>query len=201
MAGLIQRFGFVHQNSGMNYLLHLSAVGLSACSLAAASISFGNAAQAQAITFRCYDRASGALVAVSAIDLTTPQVSCTSSTEPESSSAPDPGEAPAPGNAAVPGSSANDPLAARRSINLARDTAIRLNGGLSVYRPASCMFAGATGNPCLSRENDDFVFNIPGGPPGWEQSGDAPSIQTILKIAADGRSVLNELYNGPPQTN
>ncbi|TCD58356.1 hypothetical protein CWE16_00720 [Synechococcus sp. BS55D] len=152
-------------------------------------MSCGNAAQAQAITFRCYDRASGALVAVSAIDLSSSQVSCT------------PGEAPAPGNASVPDSSPNDPLAARRSINLARDTAIRLNGGLSAYRPASCMFAGAAGNPCLSRENGDFIFNIPGGPPGWEQSGDAPSIQTILKIAADGRSVLNELYNGPPQTN
>jgi hypothetical protein len=63
------------------------------------------------------------------------------------------------------------------------------------------MFAGAAGNPCLSRENGDFLFNIPGGPPGWEQIGEAPSIQTILKIAADGRSVLNELYNGPPQTN
>jgi hypothetical protein len=185
----------------MNHLLHLSAVGLSAFSLAAASISCGNAAQAQAITFRCYDRASGALVAVSAIDLSSSQVSCMPAAESEGLPNPDPGEAPAAGNASVPESSPNDPLAARRSINLARDTAIRLNGGLSVYRPASCMFAGAAGNPCLSRENDDFVFNIPGGPPGWEQSGEAPSIQTILKIAADGRSVLNELYNGPPQTN
>ncbi|EAQ70470.1 hypothetical protein SynRS9909_02689 [Synechococcus sp. RS9909] len=171
----------------MNHLLHLSAVGLSAFSLAAASISFGNAAQAQAITFRCYDRASGALVAVSAIDLSSSQVSCT------------PGEAPAPGNASVPDSSPNDPLAARRSINLARGTAVKLNGGLNAYRPASCMFAGATDNPCLTIEDGAFLFNIPGGPPGWEQTGDPPSVQTILKIAADGRSVLDEVYNGPPR--
>ena len=201
MAGLIQRFGFVHQNSGMNYLLHLSALGLSACSLAAASISFGNAAQAQAITFRCYDRASGALVGVSAIDLTTPQVSCMPAAESEGLPNPDPGEAPAPGYASVPDSSPNDPLAARRSINLARGTAVKLNGGLSAYRPASCMFAGATDNPCLTIEDGAFLFNIPGGPPGWEQTGDPPSVQTILKIAADGRSVLDEVYNGPPQTN
>ena len=95
----------------------------------------------------------------------------------------------------------SDPLAARRSINLARGTAVKLNGGLSAYRPASCMFAGATDNPCLTIEDGAFLFNIPGGPPGWEQTGDPPSVQTILKIAADGRSVLDEVYNGPPQNN
>ena len=42
-----------------------------------------------------------------------------------------------------------DQMASRRAINMARDTAIRLNGGLSMYRPGSCMFKTAKNNPCL----------------------------------------------------
>jgi hypothetical protein len=166
----------------MNHLLLITAAGLSGFSLTTVSISFANAAAEQAMAFRCYDRATGTLVAESAADITTTQVSCRPIAANDSDREP-------------------QGLAARRSINLARGTAVKLNGGLSAYRPASCMFAGATDNPCLTIEDGAFLFNIPGGPPGWEQTGDPPSVQTILKIAADGRSVLDEVYNGPPQNN
>ncbi len=39
-------------------------------------------------------------------------------------------------------------------MNLARNTAITLNGGLSVYVPAACMFSsGGSGGSCLVENN------------------------------------------------
>lgn len=86
----------------------------------------------------------------------------------------------------------------QRAINVARETATRLNGGLSVYRPASCMFAGINNNPCLiSRGDDGFVFRFTGGVPGWEQDRLPATVETELKISRDGRSLVAVIYNGP----
>jgi hypothetical protein len=85
----------------------------------------------------------------------------------------------------------------QRAINLARTTATQLNGGLSLYRPASCMFAGISNNPCLiSREGGSFVFRFSGGAPGWEQLKLAPVLETEIRISGDGRSVIQIIYNG-----
>lgn len=88
----------------------------------------------------------------------------------------------------------------QRGINLARETATRLNGGLGLYRPASCMYAGISNNPCiLSRESSGFVFRFLGGAPGWEQFQLPATVESEIRISADGRSVETVLYNGSPR--
>lgn len=88
-----------------------------------------------------------------------------------------------------------------RALNLARNTAVLSNGGLTVYTPASCMFStSAASNPCLIRNDvEGFVYRFLGGPPGWEAKGLKPSTETEIKIAPDGRRVVAILYNGPPR--
>jgi hypothetical protein len=89
----------------------------------------------------------------------------------------------------------------QRAINLARTTATQLNGGLELYRPASCMYAGISNNPCLiSREGGSFVFRFTGGAPGWEQFKLAPALETEIRVSGDGRSVLQVIYNGAPRS-
>jgi hypothetical protein len=88
----------------------------------------------------------------------------------------------------------------QRGLNLARDTGIRLNGGLTVYRPASCMYAGVSDNPCLlRREERGFVFRFKGGPPGWEQLQLPATAETEILVSKDGRAVLEVIYNGVPR--
>jgi hypothetical protein len=88
----------------------------------------------------------------------------------------------------------------QRGLNLARDAAIRLNGGLTIYRPAGCMYAGISDNPCLlKREERGFVFRFQGGPPGWEQLQLPATAETEILVSRDGRAVLEVIYNGPPR--
>ncbi|MEB3275716.1 MAG: hypothetical protein VKM92_02005 [Cyanobacteriota bacterium] len=108
------------------------------------------------------------------------------------------------------------PTSAVRAINLARTTAIAQNGGLSVYRPAQCMFQTANpDNPCLisspdnngtardnrntNRDPNAYVFRFQGGSPGWQQNNQKPSLETEISISADGRRVLQVNYNGTPR--
>lgn len=88
----------------------------------------------------------------------------------------------------------------QRGINLARGTAAKLNGGLSAYRPALCMFQGASNNPCLvDRSEAGFTFRFLGGSPGWEQLQLPATVETELVISPDGRTVVQILYNGFPR--
>lgn len=90
-------------------------------------------------------------------------------------------------------------IPAVRAANMARITAERLNGGLQVYRAAACMHQQG-GGPCLLRETArGFTFLFLGGPPGWQQMGLAPTLETELLVAPDGRSVAKVIYNGPPR--
>jgi hypothetical protein len=170
--------------------------------------------KAKANPYRCFDRKTGEQVAVSDIDITTPSMSCLPNegtmTPPSKGNGSDPETVPPSAGATVgpyddeddsgfnqsPGDTTVDPLAARRAINLARGTAVSLNGGLSQYRPASCMFASALNNTCISQaDNQGIEFRIPGGPPGWEQNDEEPSVITVVIIAPDGRSVLESTNN------
>lgn len=92
-------------------------------------------------------------------------------------------------------------FSAVRALNLARNAAVQQNGGLSLYRPAQCMFQSAdAGNECLvSMDEDGFVFRFLGGIPGWEQFQMPASVETEVRISADGRTVEAVLYNGPPR--
>ena len=90
-----------------------------------------------------------------------------------------------------------DAMAPKRALNLARDAAIRMNGGLSNYRPGRCMYQGIANNPCLAqRDATGFIFHFPGGQPGWQESGTPPSQVTVLRVAPDGRSITQTIHNG-----
>jgi hypothetical protein len=87
-----------------------------------------------------------------------------------------------------------------RAANLARMRAEVINGGLSAYRAAACMFQ-RSGGPCLvSSGSEGMLFRFYGGPPGAEQLGQPPTVETEILIAPDGRSVVDVLYNGPPRS-
>ena len=169
--------------------------------------------RSEPMPYQCFDRTTRRPVAASLVDLSTAEVSCEPTTlpqpentpselgttaspeqvetEPKISSGPSPYADVTADPNAVNATVRNTPLAARRSINLARGAATRMNGGLRVYRPGICMYASASNNPCLIHAGPaGFEFNIPGGSPGWEEAGDAPSVMTRVLIAADGRSVL-----------
>ena len=89
--------------------------------------------------------------------------------------------------------------ARQRAINLARNTVVRLNGGLTRYMPAACMFSsGGSGGSCLvSSTNQGFLFRFNGGAPGWQQLGKPPTISSEILISPDGRTVTQLIHNGP----
>jgi len=89
----------------------------------------------------------------------------------------------------------------QRAINLARNTAVQLNGGLGLYQPGLCMVEARRAKECvISRGPAGLVFRFPGGTPGWVAEQRPASFETELSIAADGRSVLKVIYNGAPRT-
>ena len=87
-----------------------------------------------------------------------------------------------------------------RAVNLARDTAVKLNGGLTLYRPAKCMFdTSLGGGNCLIRRDDQgFRVRFLGGAPGWQQLGLPATWDTEILVSADGRQVVQVVFNQPP---
>ncbi|QNI59755.1 putative conserved secreted protein [Synechococcus sp. BIOS-U3-1] len=102
--------------------------------------------------------------------------------------------APVTAQAAVPASQV-------RALNLARNTAVAENGGLSVYRPQPCMFqTNSGGGDCLvDNSANGYTFSFLGGSPGWPENGSDATTDTEVQIAPDGRSVLDIIYNGSPR--
>ena len=86
-----------------------------------------------------------------------------------------------------------------RAANLARMKAEELNGGLTKYFPANCMYAQGGGSCMVQSNANGYLFQFLGGPPGWEGNKQAATVQTKMLIAPDGRTVTNVLYNGVPQ--
>ena len=57
------------------------------------------------------------------------------------------------------------------------------------------MYLNPTNNPCLTKlDADGFEFRFQGGPPGWEVIGIPPTVESIVLIAPDGRSVVAESH-------
>jgi hypothetical protein len=102
---------------------------------------------------------------------------------------------------ATPGLAQTVPASQVRAINLARNTAVAENGGLTVYRPQPCMFQTCSGGgDCLvNQDANGYTFQFLGGAPGWPENGSAPTTETEIQIAPDGRSVNEVLYNGSPR--
>lgn len=88
-----------------------------------------------------------------------------------------------------------------RALNVARNWAVTANGGLSNYRPEACMFdTSHGGGDCLIEDNSQgFTFRFLGGSPGWQQEGRSPNRESEVQVSADGREVLNVIYNGAPR--
>ena len=88
----------------------------------------------------------------------------------------------------------------QRAVNVARMRAESINGGLSRYRAARCMYrTSAGGGDCLVSTDDGYTFRFDGGAPGWQEAGEPASVETELKISPDGRQVEAEIYNGSPR--
>ena len=57
------------------------------------------------------------------------------------------------------------------------------------------MYGNPTNNPCLTkRDASGFEFRFRGGPPGWEVLGLHPTVESIVLIAPNGRSVIAESH-------
>jgi hypothetical protein len=109
-------------------------------------------------------------------------------------------QALAPGSS-LPGALAQVPFNEIRALNFARNSGIKLNGGLTVYQPERCMFStSAAGNPCLIRSDaQGFTYRFLGGPPGWQVEGRPATLETELTVSPDGTSLARIVYNGPPR--
>ena len=91
------------------------------------------------------------------------------------------------------------PFSTLRAVNLARMRAESINGGLIVYRAQRCMFED-NGGPCLiSQSANGLLFRFLGGPPGWQEQNQPPTLETEILISPDGRQVLQVVYNGKPR--
>ena len=90
--------------------------------------------------------------------------------------------------------------ARQRAINLARNTIVKLNGGLTRYMPAACMFStgSGVGNCLVASTAEGFRFRFSGGAPGWQQQGQAPTLSSEVLISPDGRQVLEVVDNAAP---
>ena len=93
------------------------------------------------------------------------------------------------------------PAAQVRALNLARNTAVAENGGLSVYRPQPCMFkTSAGGGECLVQNDPSgYTFQFLGGSPGWPEDGSDATTETEIQISTNGRTVDSIIYNGSPR--
>ncbi len=195
--------------------MHQVAMKRLACSLGWTTLSVltAQAAQSDPVEYQCFERSTRRPVAASLVDLSTPEVSCEPtavktpsittaeqesgakqnqpSADPEVSTGPSPYVDITPDQESVNLFVRDNPLSARRALNLARGAATRRNGGLRVYRPGTCMYGSATNNPCLVHAGPEgFEFNIPGGATGWEQAGEPPAVTTRILVAVDGRALL-----------
>lgn len=93
----------------------------------------------------------------------------------------------------------SDPNSSQRAANLARMKAEILNGGLGVYRAAPCMHDQSGGACLVARSGEGFTFRFYGGQPGWQQEGLAPTVETEILVAPNGRTIERVIYNGPPR--
>jgi hypothetical protein len=76
-----------------------------------------------------------------------------------------------------------------RAKNLARQAAIKANGGLEKYRPDPIMYGPAVQTPYKENADGSVTFTFKGGMPGA-----TPSVETVATVRPDGLVTLD--YNG-----
>jgi hypothetical protein len=87
--------------------------------------------------------------------------------------------------------------AQQRAANLARNRAVELNGGLTKYRPAACMFVTGGGACMVRKDSKGYLFRFQGGAPGWVQLKLPATTLTEVLIDPEGRTVLGTPVNNP----
>ena len=88
----------------------------------------------------------------------------------------------------------SDPLLLGRAQNLARQAAIKANGGLSKYRPAPAAFGPAIQSPHVVNSDGSITFTIRGGAIGYK----VPTQETVVTVAPNNSVLVR--YNGPIRT-
>jgi hypothetical protein len=78
-----------------------------------------------------------------------------------------------------------------KAQNIARQTAINANGGLSQYRPENAMFGPSAKSPHTKNADGSITFTFKGGAPG----ASTPTLESVITVQSDGTSVIT--YNGP----
>jgi hypothetical protein len=78
-----------------------------------------------------------------------------------------------------------------RAQNLARQAAIKANGGLAVYRPAPSMFGPSAKAPYVRNADGSLTFSFDGGAPGA-----GATLISVIVVNPDGTVKIQ--YNGPP---
>lgn len=78
-----------------------------------------------------------------------------------------------------------------KARNLARQAAIKANGGLSRYRPEPSMFGPSAQTPAAKNTNGSITFSFKGGAPS------TPTLTTESVVTVNPTGNVNLEYNGP----
>jgi hypothetical protein len=78
-----------------------------------------------------------------------------------------------------------------KARNLARQSAIKANGGLARYRPEPSMFGPSAQTPAVKNANGSITFTFKGGAPNTTDL----NIQSVVTV--DPAGSVNLEYNGP----
>jgi hypothetical protein len=100
------------------------------------------------------------------------------------------GDSAAPGVRPTSGSVEEDAFFAK-ARNLARQAAIKANGGLSRYRPEPSMFGPSAQTPVIKNANGSLTFKFKGGAPGTAE------LPTESVVTVNPAGSVNLEYNGP----
>jgi hypothetical protein len=144
-----------------------------------------------------------------------PSPSASPSATPISSPAPSPNglpvlNSPAPASSVPPSSSGTTPAATTpnngastptsiadqdaflsKARNIARQSAIKANGGLDRYRPDASMFGPAGKSPHVKNADGSVTFTFKGGAPG----STTMTLESVVTVSTTGSA--NIQYNGP----
>jgi hypothetical protein len=96
------------------------------------------------------------------------------------------------GNGNSPGPNwVNEDAFFSKARNLARQSAIKANGGLTRYRPEPAMFGPSAQTPAVKNANGSITFTFKGGAPNTSD------LTTQSVVTVDPAGTVNLEYNGP----
>lgn len=117
--------------------------------------------------------------------------SAPSSSVPPSSSGNTSAATPPSNGASTPTSIADQDAFLSKARNIARQSAIKANGGLDRYRPETSMFGPAAKSPYVKNADGSLTFTFKGGSPG----STTMTLESVVTVSTTGSA--NIQYNGP----